>query len=47
MRIGILGAGMIGGTAGGLSQARRFDADTTVFDSGMSGPQVRTALGVA
>ena len=32
---------------GPLSQARRFDPSTAVFDSGMSGPQVRAALGVA
>jgi len=32
---------------GPLSQARRFDPGTAVFDSGMSGPQVRAALGVA
>ena len=31
---------------GPLSQARRFDPGTSVFDSGMSGPQVRSALGV-
>jgi len=33
--------------AGPLSQARRFDPGTAVFDSGMSGPQVRAALGIA
>ncbi|UVK51661.1 NADPH-dependent F420 reductase [Mesorhizobium sp. AR02] len=32
---------------GPLSQARRFDPGTAVFDSGMSGRQVRAALGVA
>ncbi|TSE11659.1 NADPH-dependent F420 reductase [Mesorhizobium intechi] len=32
---------------GPLSQARRFDPGTTVFDSGMTGREVRTALGVA
>jgi len=32
---------------GALSQARCFDPGTAVFDSGMSGPQVRAALGVA
>ncbi|BAB49270.1 NADPH-dependent F420 reductase [Mesorhizobium japonicum] len=32
---------------GPLSQGRRFDPGTSVFDSGMSGPQVRAALGVA
>ena len=31
---------------GPLSQARRFDPGTAVFDSGMSGPQVRAALGL-
>lgn len=31
---------------GPLSQARRFDPGTSVFDSGMSGPQVRAALGL-
>ncbi|BCG72058.1 hypothetical protein MesoLj113a_32160 [Mesorhizobium sp. 113-1-2] len=31
---------------GPLSQGRRFDPGTAVFDSGMSGPQVRAALGV-
>jgi predicted dinucleotide-binding enzyme len=31
---------------GPLSQARRFDPGTPVFDSGMSGRQVRAALGV-
>ncbi|WP_095200720.1 NADPH-dependent F420 reductase [Mesorhizobium carmichaelinearum] len=32
---------------GPLSQGRRFDPGTAVFDSGMSGPQVRAALGEA
>lgn len=31
---------------GPISQARRFDPGTAVFDSGMSGPQVRAALGL-
>jgi hypothetical protein len=33
--------------AGPLPQARRFDPGTAVFDSGMSGSQVRTAIGIA
>ena len=47
MTIGIPGAGMIGGTVGPLPQARRFDRGIDVFDSNMSGPQVRADLGVA
>ncbi|WP_256753832.1 hypothetical protein [Mesorhizobium sp. Mes31] len=47
MKIEIPGAGMIGGTVGPLSQARRFDRGIDVFDSDMSGPQVRASLGVA
>jgi hypothetical protein len=31
---------------GGLGEARRFDAGTPVYNTGMSGPQVRAALGV-
>ncbi|WP_246683220.1 hypothetical protein [Mesorhizobium sp. B2-1-3A] len=41
------GAGLDRVGAGPLSQARRFDPGTVVFDSGMSGPQVRAALGIA
>ena len=31
---------------GGLSEARRFDAGTPVYNTGKSGPEVRAALGV-
>ena len=31
---------------GGLAEARRFDVGTPVYATGMSGPQVRTALGL-
>jgi 8-hydroxy-5-deazaflavin:NADPH oxidoreductase len=33
--------------AGPLSRAREFDVGTPVYDSNMSGPEVRRALGLA
>lgn len=32
---------------GGLAEARRFDVGTPVYNTGMSGPELRRALGVA
>jgi 8-hydroxy-5-deazaflavin:NADPH oxidoreductase len=31
---------------GALAEARRFDAGTPVFNTGMSGPEVRQTLGI-
>ena len=47
MRIGIIGSGRIGSTIGGLDEAKRFDVGTLVYITGMSGPELRRALGLA
>nr|WP_281405375.1 NADPH-dependent F420 reductase [Mesorhizobium sp. B2-3-12] len=43
----VVDAGFDPVVAGRLALARRFDPGTAVFDSGMSGPEVRAALGIA